>query len=88
MRIWEYLPCGFDDNLSPHGRHANLNSGITILSELTLKDFVELGIEDSVRDELFGFVFLGLEEKSLVLQAPKTHPCEEPQRRQISTIYA
>lgn len=34
------------------GSHANLNTGVTLLGQLALEELVELGIEDTVGDEL------------------------------------
>eukprot|EP01136_Pigoraptor_vietnamica_P011651 Opistho-1_new@50747 len=43
---------GADDDLRARGRHADLNARVAILGELTREQLVELGEEDSVRDEL------------------------------------
>ena len=39
-------------DISDSGSHADLYTGITLFSQLALKEFVELGVEDSVCDEL------------------------------------
>ena len=43
---------GSDDNVGNGGGDADLDAGVTLLSELALKELVELGVEDTVSDEL------------------------------------
>ena len=54
LRLTEHIlgACGPDDDLSPHGGHADLNARVSILSQLPVEELVQLGIEDAVRDEL------------------------------------
>jgi hypothetical protein len=41
-------PGGPDDNLCPHGSHPDLYAGVAMLSQLSGKEFVELGVEHSI----------------------------------------
>lgn len=43
---------GADDDVGHGGRDADLDAGVTLLSELALEELVELGVEDTVSDEL------------------------------------
>lgn len=43
---------GSDDDVGDGGCDADLDAGVTLLSELTLEELVELGVEDTVSDEL------------------------------------
>mmetsp|Transcript_33625 Transcript_33625/g.46017 ORF Transcript_33625/g.46017 Transcript_33625/m.46017 type:complete len:202 (+) Transcript_33625:215-820(+) len=43
---------GSDHDFSPGGGHTNLDTGVVILSELTSQEFVQLGIKDTVSNEL------------------------------------
>lgn len=47
-------PCArcADDNLSPHGGLANLNTGVAILSKLMHEHFVQLSVHDAILNEL------------------------------------
>ena len=44
--------CGADDDVGDGGRDADLDAGVTLLSELALEELVQLGVEDTVGDEL------------------------------------
>jgi hypothetical protein len=37
-----------DDDVGDGGRNANLNAGVAFLSQLTLEELVELGVENAV----------------------------------------
>lgn len=43
---------GADDDVGNGGGDADLDAGVTLLSELALEELVELGVEDTVSDEL------------------------------------
>jgi hypothetical protein len=43
---------GSDDDVGNGGGDADLDAGVTLLSELALEELVELGVEDTVGDEL------------------------------------
>jgi hypothetical protein len=43
---------GSDDDVGNGGGDADLDAGVTLLSELALEELVELGVEDTVSDEL------------------------------------
>lgn len=43
---------GPDNDLRPHGSDADLHTRVAILSQLPSQELVELGIENSVSDEL------------------------------------
>lgn len=43
---------GSDDDIGDGGGNADLDAGVALLSELTLEELVELGVEDTVGDEL------------------------------------
>lgn len=43
---------GADDDVGDGGGDADLDAGVTLLSELALEELVELGVEDTVSDEL------------------------------------
>jgi len=43
---------GSDDDVGNGGSDADLDAGVTLLSELALEELVELGVEDTVSDEL------------------------------------
>jgi hypothetical protein len=43
---------GSDDDVGNGGGNADLDAGVTLLSELALEELVELGVEDTVSDEL------------------------------------
>lgn len=43
---------GSDDDVGNGGGDANLDAGVTLLSEFSLEELVELGVEDTVGDEL------------------------------------
>lgn len=43
---------GPDDDFSAERSHAHFNARVTISSELTGEQLVELGVENAVRDEL------------------------------------
>lgn len=45
-------PCGPDDDLCPHGSHTDLDAGVAVLSQLSGKELVKLGIEYAICDEL------------------------------------
>lgn len=47
-------PCArsADDDLSPHGGLANLNTGVAILSKLVHKHLVQLSVHDAILNEL------------------------------------
>lgn len=47
-------PCGQDDDLSPGWSNTHLHTGVAILSKLTSQELVQLGLEDTVCDELQG----------------------------------
>lgn len=44
--------CGADDDVGDGGCDADLDARVALLSELTLEELVELGVEDTVGDEL------------------------------------
>jgi hypothetical protein len=43
---------GSDDDVGDSGGDADLDAGVALLSELALEELVELGVEDTVSDEL------------------------------------
>ena len=43
---------GADDDVGDGGCDADLDTGVTLLSELALEELVQLGVEDTVGDEL------------------------------------
>jgi hypothetical protein len=43
---------GADDDVGDGGSDADLDAGVALLSELALEELVELGVEDTVGDEL------------------------------------
>lgn len=43
---------GADDDVGDGGSDADLDAGVALLGELTLEELVELGVEDTVSDEL------------------------------------
>ena len=43
---------GTDDDVGDGRGHADLNTGVSLLSELALEELVQLGVEDTVGDEL------------------------------------
>jgi len=45
-------PCSPDDDLCPHGSHTDLDAGVAVLSQLSGKELVKLGIEHAICDEL------------------------------------
>lgn len=45
-------PGGTDNDLCAHGGHADLNTRVAILSQLTSQQLVELGVEHTVCNEL------------------------------------
>lgn len=45
-------PCGQDDDLGPGWSHTHLHTGVAILSKLASQELVQLGLEDTVWDEL------------------------------------
>lgn len=51
--------CGADDDVGNSGSDPDFDAGIAFLSELSLKELVKLGVEDTVGDE---FATLGAGE--------------------------
>jgi hypothetical protein len=45
-------PGGTDNDLCAHGGHADLNTRVAILSQLTSQELVQLGVEHAIRNEL------------------------------------
>lgn len=43
---------GTDDDVGDGRGHADLNTGVSLLSELALEELVQLSVEDTVGDEL------------------------------------
>lgn len=43
---------GTDDDVGDGRGHADLNTGVSLLSKLALEELVQLGVEDTVGDEL------------------------------------
>jgi hypothetical protein len=70
---------GTDDNLNAGGGHADLNTGVTILGELTREEGVQLSIEKSILDKLYSCnnkqpfaLLVSVQQKSrIVVQAKK-----------------
>lgn len=52
--LYGFLPGGLDDDLGAQGRNTDLDARVTILSQLALEELVQLGVEDTVSDELKG----------------------------------
>lgn len=47
--------CGANDDVGDGGGDADLDAGVTLLSQLALEELVELGVEDTIGDELSAF---------------------------------
>lgn len=43
---------GADDDVGDSGGHADLDTGVALLGQLALEELVQLGVEDTVGDEL------------------------------------
>lgn len=43
---------GADDDVGDGGGHADLDTRVSLLSQLALEELVQLGVEDTVGDEL------------------------------------
>jgi len=72
-----------DDNVGDGWRDANLNAGVALLSEFALEELVQLGVEDTVGNELaalgnvdaahalcgrFGFLHAGRVTRSVLVE--------------------
>lgn len=44
--------CRADDDVGDGGGDADFDAGVTLLGEFALEEFVQFGVEDTVRDEL------------------------------------
>lgn len=62
---------GSDDDVGDGGGNADLDAGVTLLSELALEELVELGVEDTVGDELSSLGAVGT-RKSATIRSRKS----------------